>query len=89
MDSCPAQAAGGAGQGGLPPARAAAGEGEGFEGLGQAQQDKALTAQQLTSVGCRRGNVKNVTVDQIPTELGMQKTSSMVRLLRGELKQRG
>lgn len=68
LDSCTAQAAGGAGQGGLPPAQAAAGEGEGF-GLGQAQQDiKALTAQ-LTSVGCRRGNVKNVTVDQIPTEL--------------------
>lgn len=73
MDSCTAQAAGGAGQGELPPAQAAAGEREGSEGLGQAQQDtKALTAQQLTSVGCRRGNVKNVTVDQIPTELGMQ-----------------
>lgn len=74
MDSCTAQAAGGAGQGGLLPAQAAAGEGEGFEGLGQAQQDtKALTAQQLTWVGRRRGNVKNVPVDQIPTELGMQK----------------
>lgn len=65
LDSCTAQAAGGAGQGGLPPAQAAAGEGEGF-GLGQAQQDIKA---QLTSVGCRRGNVKNVTVGQIPTEL--------------------
>lgn len=46
MDSCTAQAAGGARQGGLPPLHAAAGEGEGFEGLEQTQQDtKALTAQ--------------------------------------------
>lgn len=29
-------------------------------------------------MGCRRGNVKNVTVDQIPTELGMQKKKGFV-----------
>lgn len=40
-------------------------------------------------MGCRRGNVKNVTVDQIPTELGMPKKGFVHEAVQGRAEAEG